>query len=233
MDSCKKEMVSNNYYKILGVNEKATKNELKAAYRTLAKKYHPDTGGNNEKFLTIQIAWETLNDPIKKEKYDKLISYHKNSQDSIDQNWAKDLKSTKKNSSVKDNDIKLWIKKVYSPINNSLNQIIKPLNNEIKKLSADPYDDDLMEEFCNYILKSKKKIERISLVYKSQAVPEAISGLGLDLYHAFSQAQDALEELDRYTQGYVDDYLFDGKEMMKEAKRIQTKMLINKKNISF
>ena len=52
-------------------NRDATKNELKAAYRTLAKRYHPDTGGNNEKFLTIQIAWETLNDPLKKEKYDK------------------------------------------------------------------------------------------------------------------------------------------------------------------
>jgi len=55
----------------------------------------------------------------------------------------------------------------------------------------------------------------------------------LDLYHCFSQVQDALDELDRYTQGYVDDYLFDGKQMMKEAKRIQLKMNINKRNISF
>ena len=64
-------------------------------------------------------------------------------------------------------------------------------------------------------------------------VPSSISSLGLDLYHCYSQVQDALDELERYTQGYVDDYLFDGKEMMKEAKRIQMKMSIKKKNISF
>ena len=64
-------------------------------------------------------------------------------------------------------------------------------------------------------------------------MPSPISSLVLDLYHCYSQVEDALDQLDRYTQGYVDNYLFDGKEMMKEAKRIQTKMAINKKNISF
>ena len=61
-------------------------------------------------------------------------------------------------------------------------------------------------------------------------MPNSISALGLDLYHCYSQVQDALAELDRYTQGYVDDYLFDGKEMMKEAKRIQSKMIYSQKN---
>ena len=45
--------------------------------------------------------------------------------------------------------------------------------------------------------------------------------------------KDALSELDRYTQGYVDNYLFDGKEMIKEAKRIQSKMSAKKKNKNF
>ena len=90
-----------------------------------------------------------------------------------------------------------------------------------------------MENFCKYISESQKKINKVSEVYKSRIVPSPISSLGLDLYHCYSQVQDALEQLDRYTQGYVDNYLFDGKEMMKEAKRIQTKMAINKKNISF
>ena len=106
------------------------------------------------------------------------------------------------------------------------------MNKEIKELSADPYDDVLMEGFCKYICTSRKKIEKVSNLYKSQAVPESISNFGLDLYHCFSHVQDAIEELDRYTQGYVDDYLFDGKEMMKEAKRIQTKMSSTRKRIS-
>ena len=55
-----------NFYKQLGLKQNATKTEIKSAYRLLAKKYHPDTGGNNEKFLALQLAWETLNNPQKK-----------------------------------------------------------------------------------------------------------------------------------------------------------------------
>ena len=61
----------------------------------------------------------------------------------------------------------------------------------------------------------------------------SIASLGLNLYHCFSQVKDALSELDKYTQGYVDNYLFDGKAMNKEAKRIQSKMATEKKNKNF
>ena len=226
-------MQKNNFYSIFGVSQNANKNELKAAYRRLVKKHHPDTGGDKNKFLEIQLAWETLNDPIKKEKYDRTISYPKEYSNIENSNWSSGLKSKKDSSNSKDNEIKKWIKNIYFPINKSINEIIKPLNNEIKKLSADPYDEILMDEFCKYISASQKKMEKVSLRYKSNAVPETITSLGLDLYHCYSQVQDALDELDRYTQGYVDDYLFDGKEMMQEAKRIQRKMLIDQKNISY
>ena len=105
------------------------------------------------------------------------------------------------------------------------------MSQEIKELSADPYDEELMENFCSYITISQRKIEKVDKLYKSISVPNSISSLGLDLYHCFSQVKDALSELDKYTQGYVDDYLFDGKEMMKEAKRIQSKMVYDKKSI--
>ena len=98
------------------------------------------------------------------------------------------------------------------------------MNNEIKELSADPYDDKLMENFCSYISLSQKKIEKVEKIYNRKLVPRSISNLGLDLYHCFSQVKDGLSEFDRYTYGYVDEYLFDGKEMIKEAKRIQSKM---------
>ena len=107
------------------------------------------------------------------------------------------------------------------------------MNNEIKELSADPYDDQLMENFCNYISLSQKKIKQIENIYYNKIVPNSASVLGLNLYHCFSQVKDALSEFDRYTQGYVDNYLFDGKEMIKEAKRIQSKMSIEKKNKNF
>ena len=222
-----------NYYKELGLKQNATRNEIKSAYRLLAKKYHPDTGGDNEKFLSLQLAWETLNDPHKKAIHDRSLFNDESNIVSKNENWSSELKNKKNNSTNKDQGIKDWIKKIYNPINRFISQVIKPLNDEIKKLSADPYDDELMDAFSSYLHESRKKIEKASSLFKSQAVPSSISSIGLDLYHCFSQVQDALDELDRYTQGYVDDYLFDGKQMMKEAKRIQLKMNINKRNISF
>jgi len=221
-----------NFYKQLGLKKNATKTDIKTAYRLLAKKYHPDTGGDSEKFLALQIAWETLNDPQKKAIYDQSLINNESYIANKNKNWSSELKNKKNHSTNKDIDIKYWITKIYNPINRLISQVTKPLNGEIKKLSADPYDDELMDNFISYLNESRKKIEKASSLFKSQVVPSSISSIGLDLYHCFSQVQDALDELDRYTQGYVDDYLFDGKQMIKEAKRIQQKMNNNKKNIS-
>ena len=222
-----------NLYEELGLKKNATKSEIKSSYRSLVKQHHPDAGGEKERFLAIQNAWETLSDPIKKEKYDKNLFSSSSSFDSLNDNWEAKFNSKKCNSSSKDKEVEKWIQEIYTPINRLISQIIKPLNNEIKELSADPYDDQLMENFCSYISLSQKKIEKVEKIYNKKLVPKSISNLGLDLYHCFSQVKDALSELDRYTQGYVDDYLFDGKEMIKEAKRIQSKMAIEKKNKDF
>jgi len=222
-----------NFYKELGLEKNATKSEIKSSYRSLVKQHHPDAGGEKERFLAIQNAWETLNDPIKKEQYDRNFFSSNSSFDSLKENWEEKLNSKKYNSSNKDKEVETWIKEIYTPINRLISQIIKPLNNEIKELSADPYDDQLMENFCSYISLSQKKIEKVEKIYNKKLVPKSISNLGLDLYHCFSQVKDALSELDRYTQGYVDNYLFDGKEMIKEAKIIQSKMAKEKKNKDF
>ena len=62
-------------YKSLGVNKGATENEVKKAYRKLAKEYHPDkSSGNEERFKEIADAYETLSDPKKKAQYDQITS---------------------------------------------------------------------------------------------------------------------------------------------------------------
>ena len=66
------------YYKILGVEKNATRDEIKKAYRKLAMKYHPDHNQGNkeaeEKFKQITEANEVLIDPEKRKKYDTLGS---------------------------------------------------------------------------------------------------------------------------------------------------------------
>lgn len=60
-----------NYYDILGVDKKASKEEIKKAFRTLAHKYHPDKkGGNADKFKEINEAYTVLSDDQKRSQYD-------------------------------------------------------------------------------------------------------------------------------------------------------------------
>ena len=72
------------YYNILGVDKKASQDEIKKAYRKLAMKYHPDRNQDNkkaeEKFKQITEANEVLSDPQKRKKYDTLGSNWKQHQ---------------------------------------------------------------------------------------------------------------------------------------------------------
>ena len=64
------------YYKTLELEKGASANEIKSAYRRLARKYHPDVNPDNpeaeEKFKQINEAYQVLSDPQKKENYDRF-----------------------------------------------------------------------------------------------------------------------------------------------------------------
>lgn len=58
------------HYSTLGVSEDASPEEIKKAYRKLASKHHPDKGGDNAVFQNIQVAYDTLSNPQKRQQYD-------------------------------------------------------------------------------------------------------------------------------------------------------------------
>jgi len=68
-------MAVKDYYKILGVDRKASERELKQAYRKLARQYHPDVNPGDksaeERFKQINEAYEVLSDKENRQKYDK------------------------------------------------------------------------------------------------------------------------------------------------------------------
>ena len=70
--------MAEDYYKTLGVGRNATQDDIQKAYRNLARKYHPDLNPDDkkakQKFQEVQAAFDVLNDPSKRELYDRYGS---------------------------------------------------------------------------------------------------------------------------------------------------------------
>ena len=207
-------------YQILKVHPSAKLEEIKKAYRKLVKIHHPDKGGDSAVMLEINSAWEIL-----KKKHKDLNFNKVNNSKVYNQNEYKRESNNYSNSE----DIKKWFQNIYLPIDKLLGQIMNPLISKIRDLSADPYDQILMDSFCLYLEESKEKITKIKKIYTSIASPSIIRDFSLNLYHCLSHVEDGMNELERYTMGYVDNYLHDGKAMIAIAKKERKFLKSNKK----
>ena len=73
MSQPQREWFEKDYYKVLGVSDRASDKEIKAAYRKLSKQFHPDAaGGNEERFKEISAAFDVVGDPQKRKEYDDV-----------------------------------------------------------------------------------------------------------------------------------------------------------------
>jgi molecular chaperone DnaJ len=199
------------HYRVLGVSHKASSEQIKAAYRALVKRHHPDAGGDDQRILAINAAWEVLRDGDRRRRYDR-------SRADAQAATAPFARAASPPRGAWGDAAPLgWLRQVYAPIDRLLGQILNAFPAQLRALAADPYDDGLMETFCEFLVQSQRRMEQVHLLYRSMACPAGWQGFSLDLYHCLSQVQDALGELERYTMGYVDDYLRDGREMLREA----------------
>ena len=218
-------------YRVLGVSAQASGAEIKAAYRALVKQHHPDAGGDATTILALNAAWEVLGDSERRAAFDRRSSVAGvgvgspqgpggSAQSSSSGMGTKPRRA--KGSTADHAALELWMASVYAPIDRALAQVINPFAAQLKQLSADPYDDQLMELFCTYLEQSQQKMLKVEALYRSAMAPLLAKDFSLQLYHCFAQVKDALVDLERYTMGYVDSYLRDGRELMREAKRLRT-----------
>ena len=204
-------------YAVLGVSPAATAAEIKTAYRTLVKRHHPDAGGDETRIVALNAAWEVLRDGERRRRYDAEHQGRRVGANA-EVHHGKKRRAGTGSSRQADGLLLEWLQQVYVPIDRWLGQVINPFAAQLRALAADPYDDQLMEAFCAFLQESQARMARADQLYRSKACPAAAKGFSLSLYHCLSQVQDALMELERYTLGYVDDYLRDGREMLREAK---------------
>lgn len=105
--------MSKNYYEILGVSQTATQDEIKRAFRTLAKKYHPDVNSDinaTEKMQEIIDAYEILSNLELRKRYDiKLRENNKTAKSPQDTSYYQSYTYTKEES---ESDFEEWLKEL-------------------------------------------------------------------------------------------------------------------------
>jgi molecular chaperone DnaJ len=219
------------HYQTLQLSTHATADEIKQSYRQLAKKFHPDVNGGkaasdsaeptlHERIIKINAAYEILSDDRKRREYDYLLQPAA----AIPRQQSAPSATPRRPKTVGrelDEELVLWLNQVYTPINRTINWIIKPLKAQIRELSADPFDDELMGTFEAYVTECQRHLNKIEKIFHSMPNPASIAGVATNLYYCVNQIGDGIRELNFYIMNYDEQYLHDGIEMFKIAAELQ------------
>ncbi len=221
------------HYQLLEVAATATPDEIKQSFRRLAKIYHPDRHTNStqqtqflKKFQIISAAYEVLSDDHQRRVYDQMLRYGPTTVSTTDRATRTEAArqqyhKARKQEPKREETLEEWLKRVYTPINKILITIIKPIRAQVKALSADPFDDELMDDFNTYIEESQETLEKAQNLLKKMPNPPIAASVSVNLYYCISQLGDALNELELFTQNYNETYLHDGIEMFRVAEGLR------------
>ncbi|NJL47989.1 MAG: J domain-containing protein [Leptolyngbyaceae cyanobacterium SM2_5_2] len=225
-------MAQPTHYQTLEVHETATQAEIKQAYRRLAKQFHPDSQtetASHERIARINNAYEVIGDPSRRVMYDQERQglFSANAEDSATQRARRtadmqDLyRKQRQAHQSSEAQVGAWLKLVYAPVDRLIAKVMSPLKTEIRKLSADPFDDDLMEGFQGYLEQCRTWLEQARDRFQSMANPANTAGVAAAIYHCLGQLEDGVEEMERFTLSYEESYLHTGEELFRIARQLR------------
>jgi len=209
-----------NHYQTLGIPTDATQQEIKQAYRQLAKQFHPDCNNDrasHEKFVSINAAYEVLSDPASSASYDRAFEDKRAQRNAKTQTTHHRQRESQRN----DDHTSHWLKNVYQPVIEQVDNIINPLQDQIDHLAADPFDDDLLAIFQQYLERCEGLLEKAKLALASQPNPTHLAGTAASLYHCLSQLEDGIEELGYFPLNFDEQHLHMGQELFRIATSLQ------------
>lgn len=228
-------MANQNHYEVLEVSPTATQADIKRAYRRLAKKFHPDSNhsmASHEHIAVINAAYEVLGDPSQRKTYDTYLnctySYrvsaaappHPTSKPTAP-DPQKPRRSRRSSGRDADEAVSQWLQFVYRPVCQSINRILSAFDQEIDALSADPFDDDLIEDFQRYLDQSRELLTKAQTVFRTRPNPSSFAKAASNLYHCLNQVGDGIDELERFITSYDDYYLHTGHELFRIARALK------------
>ena len=143
-----------NHYETLKVSPSASLAEIKQAYRRLVKLFHPDSNqetANHEQIISINAAYEVLGDNQNRRNYDQQLQNdsQKLNSDRLQRTASaqKHYQTRRKTGRQADEQVDEWLRRVYQPVNRLLCGILYSLEEQMDQLAADPFDDELLDEF--------------------------------------------------------------------------------------
>ncbi|KST68586.1 J domain-containing protein [Mastigocoleus testarum] len=224
-------MAEPNHYEILEVSPDASQAEIKQAYRRLVKRYHPDTNQqnkDNERIIRINAAYEILGDLQRRQSYDRQLgignfSFDRHNRQTSDRRQKRAAtaqqqhQAKRKRRKNEDEKIEEWLRFVYKPVSSLLHKILYSLQPQIEKLAADPFDDQLLEEFQDYLQVCQDKIKQAQNTFRSLPNPAILARAAAHLYYCLDRVGDGLNELEYFPLNYDESYLHAGQEMFRIA----------------
>ena len=209
-----------NHYNTLHLTPTATQAEIKQAYRRLAKVLHPDSNketAGHDQIIRLNAAYEVLGDPQRRHYYDRQL-LEKPQQQKSDSRHSYRKQETGRDA---DEQIEQWLTKVYKPVNRMLTHILTPLKKEIEKLSADPFDDELLGAFQIYLDTCRDFLKKAHNLFRSMPNPPNLAGVAAQFYYCLNHVSDGIEDLAMFTLNYDDHYLHTGQELFRIAGRLR------------